>query len=55
MSEDKERLISAVERPLSRIKSGRSTAGDERDYASAYQKLVQAGYAMQIKKKYRAK
>lgn len=55
MNEEEIKLRSVVDRFLARIKSGKSNAGDEHAYAIAYQDLVRAGYAMQIKKKYRGR
>ena len=56
ISEDeKRRLWSAYDTAIKKIASGKAGAsgGLEGDYAVAYQKLVAAGLALQLKKKYR--
>jgi hypothetical protein len=55
MNEQERRLWSAYDAAIKRIASGKAgaSAGLEREYALAYQKLVAAGLALQIKKKYR--
>jgi len=50
-----QKLLDAYERIAARIRSGKSTAGEEREYGKAYQELVKAGLAQPIKRKYSKK
>lgn len=52
MDKTHQKLLDNYERVASKIRSGKSTAGDEREYGKAYQELVKAGYAQKIKGKY---
>lgn len=55
--DDIQKLKSAVDAAIKKIQSGKAggSAGFEKEYADAYQRLVAAGVAMQIRKKYRAR
>jgi hypothetical protein len=55
MDEKSRRLWAAYDAAIKKIASGKvgASGGFESEYAKAYQKLVAAGLAMQIKKKYR--
>jgi hypothetical protein len=57
MDEQTRRLWSSYDAAIKKIASGKAGAsgGFEDEYAKAYQRLVAAGLAMQIKRKYRAR
>jgi len=55
IEEEKRRLWSSYDAAIKKIAAGKAGAsgGYEREYGIAYQKLVAAGLAQQIRKKYR--
>ena len=55
MEEQERRLWSSYDSAAKKVAAGKAGAsgGLEMEYAKSYQRLVAAGYAMQIKKKYR--
>jgi hypothetical protein len=53
MTPEHQRLINAYEAASKKIRDPKGGTGAESEYKIAYQNMVKAGIALQIKKKYR--